>query len=221
MIPRVDGFQNDFCLPMLLCYFEGRMENIAHWVSHYGYAAIFSLLVFGIVGLPVPDESLMTFAGYLVYSKHLALGPTFVSACLGSMCGITISYIIGRSIGIFVLRRYGWFFHITQKGIDKAHSWFDRFGTWTLLVGYFIPGVRHFTAIVAGTSGLRPRLFAVFAYSGAVLWSGTFIGLGFFFGEQWSRVLAEVQHHVSIVALIALMLISICAAWRFQKRDRR
>jgi membrane protein DedA with SNARE-associated domain len=197
------------------------MEIISHWVAQYGYIAIFSLLVFGIVGLPVPDESLLTFAGYLVYKQHLALVPTFASACLGSMCGITVSYIIGRSAGTFVLHRYGKFFHVTQKGIDKAHSWFDRFGTWTLLAGYFVPGVRHFTAIVAGTSGLRPRLFAAFAFSGAVIWAATFIGLGFFFGEQWSRALAHVQHHTAIVAVIALVLVSVYTAWKLQKRDRK
>jgi membrane protein DedA with SNARE-associated domain len=197
------------------------MEIVSHWVAQYGYIAIFSLLVSGIVGLPVPDESLMTFVGYLIYKKHLALAPAFASASLGSMCGITVSYLIGRSAGTFVLHRYGRFFHITPKGIERAHSWFDRFGTWTLLVGYFIPGVRHLTAIVAGTSGLRPRLFATFAFSGAVIWVATFIGLGFFFGEQWSRVLGQVHHHTSIVALVALVLISIYVAWRLQKRERR
>lgn len=197
------------------------MEIIANWVSHYGYAAIFSLLVFGIVGLPVPDESLMTFAGYLVYKKHLTLIPTYASASLGSMCGITISYILGRSAGIYVLHRYGWLFHVTPKRIERVHSWFDRFGTWTLLIGYFIPGVRHFTAVVAGTTNLHPRLFAIFAYAGALIWAGTFIGLGFFFGEQWSRVLVHFQHNIAIFGLIALLLIAVYAVWRFQKRDSR
>jgi membrane protein DedA with SNARE-associated domain len=195
------------------------MEIIAHWVSPYGYVAIFSLLFFGIVGLPVPDESLLTFAGYLVYKKNLVLIPTFASASLGSMCGITISYIIGRSVGIYVLHRHGWLFHITPKRIERVHSWFDRFGTWTLLIGYFIPGVRHFTAVVAGTSTLSPRRFAIFAYSGALIWAATFIGLGFFFGEQWSQMLEPVQRHASIFALIALLLISLYLVWRFQKRN--
>jgi membrane protein DedA with SNARE-associated domain len=197
------------------------MEIITHWVSHYGYAAIFSLLVFGIVGLPVPDESLLTFAGYLVYKKSLGLIPTFATASLGSMCGITISYLIGRTVGIYVLHRYGWIFHVTPKRIERVHSWFDRFGTWTLLIGYFIPGVRHFTAVVAGTSTLRPALFAIFAYSGALIWAATFIGLGFFFGEQWSQVVEPIQRHLGIFALIALLLILVYLTWRFRGRNSK
>jgi len=197
------------------------MEMILQWVAHYGYAAIFSLLVLGIVGLPVPDEWLLTFVGYLVYKKNLHFFPAFGSACLGSMCGITISYILGRSLGIFLLHRYGWIFHITPEGMDRVHSWFDRFGTWTLLVGYFVPGVRHVTAVVAGTSGLRPMLFSIFAYTGAVIWSMTFIGVGYFFGDQWSQVLEQVNRHIKKVTwtiVICIVLYLIWRFWHFRKR---
>lgn len=194
------------------------MEMIAHWISQYGYMAIFSLLVLGIVGLPVPDETLLTFAGYLVYKNNLALVPTYLAACFGSMCGITISYILGRSLGLYVLHHYGRFFRITPDTIDRVHAWFDRFGTWTLLLGYFVPGVRHFTAVVAGSSTLPLAHFAAFAYSGALIWTATFIGLGFYFGDEWSQVLMQVERHLVIMAWAALALIAAYLIWHFRKR---
>jgi membrane protein DedA with SNARE-associated domain len=195
------------------------MEIIANWVAHYGYAAIFSLLVLGIVGLPVPDESLMTFVGYLVYKGQLQAVPAFASAVLGSMCGITVSYGLGRSVGLFILHHYGSFFHISTKEIEKVHDWFDRFGTWTLLIGYFIPGVRHLTAVVAGTSKLRLSLFFIFAYSGAIIWAATFIGIGYLFGDQWSQVLEHVHRHFVIAAWIALVLCAFYLVWFFRKKS--
>lgn len=197
------------------------MEMILQWVTHYGYAAIFSLLVLGIVGLPVPDEWLLTFAGYLVYSKKLSFFPALGSACLGSMCGITVSYIIGRSLGLFLLHRYGWIFHITPERMNRVHSWFDRYGTWTLLVGYYIPGVRHVTAIVAGTSELSLLHFSVFAYAGAVIWSATFIGLGYFFGDQYAQVLEQVNRHTKIVSWALGLLIVIYLIWHFRHYRKR
>jgi membrane protein DedA with SNARE-associated domain len=194
------------------------METISLWVARYGYAGIFSLLVLGIIGLPVPDEWLLTFAGYLVFKDHLRLFPTLAAAALGSMCGITVSYGLGRSVGLFVIRRYGRFFHITSEELDEVHAWFDRFGTWALLIGYFIPGVRHLTAVIAGTSRLRLLLFSLFAYPGALVWSATFIGLGYYFGEQWSQVLAEVQRHLVILTWVALGLIVIYLVWHHQRR---
>jgi membrane protein DedA with SNARE-associated domain len=199
------------------------MEMISQWVAHYGYAAIFSLLLLGIVGLPVPDEWLLTFAGYLVYKHQLSLLPAYVSASLGSMCGITVSYGLGRSLGFFILHHYGRFFHVTPEQMDKVHDWFSRFGTWTLLIGYFVPGVRHLTAVVAGTSKLRPLSFALFAYSGALLWSATFISIGLFFGDHWSQVLDEVHEHLKVFILIALALLAVYLIWHYRlfKKGRK
>ena len=44
-------------------------ETAFHWISQHGYVGIFSLLVFGIIGLPVPDEWLLTFSGYLIEAR--------------------------------------------------------------------------------------------------------------------------------------------------------
>ena len=48
-------------------------QQVLAWITQYGYLAIFFLLVFGIIGLPIPDETMLTFSGYLVYMGHLSL----------------------------------------------------------------------------------------------------------------------------------------------------
>lgn len=42
------------------------MEMVLYWFAHHEYLGIFSLLTLGIVGIPVPNETLLVFAGYLV-----------------------------------------------------------------------------------------------------------------------------------------------------------
>jgi membrane protein DedA with SNARE-associated domain len=185
------------------------METLSLWITHYGYFAIFFLLLLGIVGLPVPDEWLLTFTGYLVFKNQLILPYAFAAAAFGSMCGVTVSYGLGRSAGLFIIHHYEKLFRITQKDLDRVHAWFERFGKWTLLVGYFIPGVRHLTAVVAGTSKMEYPHFALFAYSGALIWSTVFIGVGYRFGEEWSHVLARVEKHSTLCAWIVLGIVVI------------
>src|ERR1051325_10589484 len=170
------------------------MREIAiQWITQHGYAGIFSLLVFGIVGLPVPDEWLLTFSGYLVFRRTLMFLPTFAAAFLGSSCGITLSYILGRIFDTYVLLKYGSLVHITPELLQRVHSWFERRGRWTLLVGYFIPGVRHLTGYIAGASELTFANFALFAYTGAFCWAAAFITLGYVLGEEWDRVLTSID----------------------------
>src|ERR1700676_5134716 len=121
-------------------------HGILAWIAQYGYFAVFALLMLGIVGLPVPDETLLTFSGYLAYKGSFSLPLAFLFAWAGSTCGITISFYLGRTVGMGLIHRYGKYIHITEEHIQKAHAWFDRVGHWGLTFGYFIPGVRHVSA---------------------------------------------------------------------------
>jgi membrane protein DedA with SNARE-associated domain len=200
------------------------LEVVLTWVSTYGYAAIFCLLVFGIVGLPVPDEWLLVFSGYLAFSGRLSLSGVLASAFLGSSCGITCSYLLGRKAGLPLLHsRFGRIAHITDERIHRIHDWFNRIGHWALFIGYFIPGVRHFTALVAGTSCLEYRAFAAYAYSGALVWVCTFVYIGHHFGENWRSVLLLVEANLRSASIIGLAILLCYAvlAYFLRRKNRR
>jgi membrane protein DedA with SNARE-associated domain len=195
------------------------MEHyILQWIEQYGHFAIFFLLMFGIVGLPVPDETLLTFTGYLVYKGHLSPLTAFATAAAGSLTGITLSYFLGREFGLPLIHRYGRYLHIREDHVEKAHAWFRHAGHWGLMFGYFVPGVRHLTAYAAGMSGLEPPQFALFAYSGGCLWVAAFMGLGYFLGERWEAVEANIHHYLVIVTIAAAILGAGYLLWRKWKR---
>jgi len=166
-------------------------HRLLTWLAQYGSGVLFCAQMFGIFGLPIPDELLLTVAGALVRQGQLNVVPTIAAAICGCICGITLSYVLGRTVGLATLRRV---VHVSDAAFDRAHHWFERFGGLLLMFGYFIPGVRHCTAIAAGSAPLEYRTFAAFAYTGAVLWCLVFILLGYYAGSQWRMVLHTVQH---------------------------
>lgn len=178
-------------------------QHVFAWIAQYGYLAIFSLMVLGIVGLPVPDETLLTFAGYLVYRGHLSLAPAYVTALAGSLCGITLSYTLGRIFGLPLIHRFGRYIRVSEEDVNRAHAWFRRVGHWGLTFGYFVPGVRHLTAYAAGMSALEPGQFALFAYPGGAMWVATFVSLGMVLGERWQAVEASIHRYLLWAALAA------------------
>lgn len=158
-------------------------ETLLKWLDAYGSIALFVLLALGIVALPIPDETLIVLSGILIHNGHLNATPTIIAAFAGGICGISISYFLGRSCGHFLIHKYGSWFGLTESKLNTAHEWFEHYGKWTLLIGYFIPGVRHFTGLVAGLVELEYKHFAIFAYTGAVIWASVFLTIGYFFGN--------------------------------------
>lgn len=192
------------------------------WLTQYGSFALFVLLALGIFALPIPDETLMVFCGALISHGKLDLIPTFIAAFLGSCLGITISYIVGRTAGLFIIKKYGRWLHITEQRMQRVHNWFERVGRWALLIGYFIPGVRHLTGYAAGISVLEYDKFALFSYSGALIWVCTFLSLGYFLGNRWDSIslLLEDQWYKIMFIVIGLLILAGLYIWlRRRMRD--
>jgi len=177
-------------------------QQLLTWIHHYGAAALFGLLALGVVGLPVPNETLLTLAGALVRKGELSLIPTLVAACAGNVSGVTMSYLVGRFASKAFLHAH------FAKGMEQLEKWFERIGKWALAFGYFIPGVRHFTAIGAGSSDFPFALFARYAYSGAILWTVLFLALGYFIGAHLPTSLEQIHSKTLLGCLLAALCVA-------------
>ena len=99
----------------------------------------------------------------------MQLLPILAAAFLGSACGITLSYGLGRTVGIYLLAKCGHAVRITRDKVSHVHSWYDRVGKWGLLFGFYLPGVRHLIGFGAGIEKLPVSVFALFAFTGAFI----------------------------------------------------
>ena len=183
-------------------------QQLLAWISNYGAVALFALLALGVVGLPVPNETLLTFAGALVRKGELSLIPTIVLACAGNISGVTVSYLVGRFASKTFLHQH------FSKGMSQLEKWFERIGKWALVFGYFIPGVRHFTAIGAGSSEFPVGLFTRYAYSGAILWTVLFLGLGYFLGAHLPGSLEDIHYKTLLLCISAALCIGVYEVYR-------
>ena len=194
------------------------MHQIEQLFHEYGYFVLFFGLLLEFIALPFPGETTMAFAGYLSYMGKLNWMILIIVAFFGTTIGMTITYFIGHAVGMPFVRKYGkWFFLNTGK-IEKTEKWFGKYGNGLIFIGYFIPGVRHFTGYFAGIIRLPFRKFAIYAYTGALFWVIVFIWLGKFFGPQWNRIFKLVEHNALYVAIgvIAILVIFVLIKYRKQ-----
>jgi membrane protein DedA with SNARE-associated domain len=197
---------------------------LTSWLIKYGSFVLFVMLSLGIIALPIPEETLMVVAGILMHKGKLNIPLTIFFAYAGAICGISMSYLIGRTAGNFLLQRYGGWVGITPEKLEKAHNWFERLGKWLLVVGYFIPGIRHLTGFCAGTTYMKFSHFAIYAYCGAILWVSTFLITGYFLGT-YCLSLYERLESIDIIliglGLAALAIGGFIIYWRMRKSKKK
>lgn len=187
-------------------------HHVLDLLARDGIWLLFAAQTLGIVGLPVPDELILMLAGGLVRKSALGGAATVAAAVAGSIAGTTVSYALGRT-GARVLHRVP----AIEGATGRAQLWFKRWGKWLLAFGYFVPGVRHVTAIAAGSSALDFRLFCAYAYPGAAVWSTAFLALGYYAGAggEWENAVLLLRTHVASVAAV---LVALSLAYAFGKR---
>ena len=120
------------------------VHPIIYWVAAHGYGVIFALFALGIVGLPVPDEWLLAYLGNLIYKGRLLPAPAFAAAFLGSITGMTVNYLLGRTFGLYLVRNFGRFARLTPEKMSTVHAWYEHSGRWALMMGYFLRGCGMF-----------------------------------------------------------------------------
>ena len=193
------------------------MHAVDQFIANYGYFAIFGLLTLGIVGPLIPDDSILVLTGIAVHRGQLSFWPAIAVAYAGSLCGITLSYTLGRTGAIYALERYGPVKYWVDRHLPQVQHWFERYGKWSLFFGYFIAGVRHFTALGAGMSKVRMRTLALYGYPGGFAWVVSFISIGYFLGAEWEQIQRRFDRAALIVAG-AVIVILLVGWWVRKKR---
>ena len=195
------------------------MGYITDYINQFGYIVLFVALMLELIAVPLPGEVLMCYSGFLVFQGHLNWTLSILFAGIGACAGMTISYWVGSKLGTPFFEKYGRKFHMGKERIEKTSHWYGKYGNKLLFIAYFIPGVRHITGYFSGITWLPFRTYALFAYSGAFLWTAVFVTLGKILGPQWDQFHTLIQKYLIIgvvVAACALAMIYIYKKYKVQ-----
>ncbi len=195
------------------------LNDVLQWISQYGYFGIFVLMLLGI--LPLPDVTILIFSGYLTTLGGLRFDLMLLSAAAGAIAGVTLNYALGRYLGYELLRRHGRWVGCDDEKLRKLHEWYDKYGGWTLVFGYYVPAIRQLAALVAGTSRMFFPRFMLWAYPAVVIWAVIFVTLGRQMGEHWREAVATANRHASLLTIALLVAVGLYVLYRIWRRRSR
>ncbi len=194
------------------------MVDPGELVRHWGYGAIFLVVVLGNVGLPVPEETILALAGYLVWRGQLRLPLVLAVGIFSAAAGDNLGYWVGRRYGAEAVERYGRRIWLTEERLRSVRRFVTRHGALGVFAARFIPGLRFAAGPLAGATGLPAVPFVVANVLGAGCYVPLAVGAGYAVGyglgdyvERVRRLLGEIEHAVLIAVVVGTLGI---LAWR-------
>jgi len=193
----------------------------------YAYGAIFVAVLLDTIGLPVPGEVFLLAAGFLVSVGRIELIPAILLAALGAVLGDSVTYWLGRRVGVAGERRLVGLYCTwtactlgSARCVERAEGLLGRFRGWVVLVAKFVAGARVFVPPVAGASTLPFGRFLLFDAAGSLLWSALVVGIGALLGRQWEAVARGLEHAYGLLGLALVGLLAGYFVWKLARRRR-
>ena len=180
--------------------------DLLGFIKAVGYVGIF-VTVFAESGLFfgffLPGDSLLFTAGLLASQGFLNIALLLFVTLVAAILGDNVGYAFGHHIGPRIFTKEdSLFFH--KKYVKKAEAFFEKYGSKTLILARFMPGVRTFVPIVAGVGNMRYKTFLLYNIIGGVLWTFVVTLLGYFLG----KVIPNVDRYL-LPIVVGIIIVSI------------
>lgn len=202
------------------------LGDIGAWVQDvigsWGVLGLVFLLFLENLFPPIPSELILPLAGFLIGRGELGWVQALVGSMAGSLLGAYVLYGLGRWGGRPLVLRFGRVLRVTERELDRAERWFDRFGSAVVLFARMLPGARSVVSIPAGTLQMPLGRFTVLTVAGSALWNTLLIGAGYMLGENWSKVEGAVGSISNVlVAIVLIVIAGLVIRWLYSKRRKR
>jgi len=205
-------------------------DSITSAVGNHGVYAVFALMALDAV-FPAASELVMLYAGAVaagafashgvhLFGHHFGAGAgafivMAVAGTLGYLVGGLVGWGIGRYGGRPLLEGHGRWFHLSPARLDRAESWFERWGNLGVLIGRLTPVVRSFVSIPAGVFEMRLVPYTVYTAIGSAIWAFALAGAGYGFGSNYHRFDHDFRYlEYAVVAGVVLLAAYLVYRWR-------
>jgi membrane protein DedA with SNARE-associated domain len=165
-------------------------------------------MMLGIIGLPLPLEFLLIFAGSIAAATKLNIVWLIVIAWFGAMAGMNVNYGLGKTIGISSISKITKYIHLNEDKLNQLAVRFQKSGSILIVIGYFVTGLRHASPFLAGASGMSYKKFAFYAIAGGLLWISGFTFFGQKIGHHWHSMIKWLHHPLIILAIGGILLLA-------------
>ena len=178
-------------------------------IQTYGLWVLFTIVMFECMGIPMPGETALVTAALYAGSTHqISIASVVLVAATAAIIGYNLGYLIGRSIGVRLIARYGKYVRLNELRLKVGQYLFSLHGGKIVFFGRFIAILRTYAALLAGANRMSWHHFFIMNALGGFCWALLFGAGAYLFGEQ-IELMAGAVALLFLVAAIGLTVAGI------------
>ncbi len=199
------------------------IENILGSISHLDpvwiYVTLFFFAFIENVFPPSPSDLVVVVGGSLIATDAIHFIPTLILTSIGSVAGFMTLYFVGTQLDRKVIRA-GKIKFISVEALEKAETWFMKYGYMIILANRFMPGTRSVISFFAGLSELDAKKTAILSAVSAFIWNSLIIYLGFLFGNNIKKVDYYLSTYSNIVIAVTIVVVAFFVIRYFYQKKK-
>jgi undecaprenyl-diphosphatase len=170
------------------------------------------------LGVPLPGETAVIFAGLAANQGRLSIVAVIVVAASGAIIGDNIGFVIGRRGGRALLERPGRFAEERRRVLEIGDPFFERHGPKAVFLGRWITGLRVWTSWLAGASDMRWPTFMLWNALGGTAWAASVALAAYYGGTGVEQVFSKIGLYGGIAAGVLVVLAVVYVRRRLKQR---
>ena len=215
------------------------MDNILEYLQHFldpdwimqngGLYLVLLILFFetGVIfGFFLPGDPLLFISGMLIASTNeahypfssqffnlpfwmlLFIGSTILGNFFGSWFGYKFKHVVHRTNDTWFLKK---------RHIQAAHDFYEKRGGFAIAIARFLPIVRTFAPIIAGSVEMNFKKFTYYNIVGAIVWVVSITSLGYILGDN-----AWVKNNLEFIMIGLVILVTAPVIFKlfFKKKSK-
>lgn len=196
-----------------------KLNEIALFVSHYGYLAIFVLVFLQEIGVPNPvtNELVLMFGGYLSYFHSLSLIKVIITVIVADVTGTCILFFSFYFFGNWLFSHKPKWLPLKSGAIDRLKGHVHRHGYSGIFLGRLTPFLRGYVSIAAGILHIEPRKFVTIVSLSALTWSGGLVTLGWIIAPYWNIAIENLGIVLNVILILLIIAAITIVGWYFIK----
>jgi len=173
-------------------------------IALFGFVFAESGLFFGFF---LPGDSLLFTAGIFASKGFFDIWFILAGVIVCAFVGDQVGYWTGNKFGPGFFCKQGSFFR-NPKYIEKAKAFYEKHGKKAIVLARFVPVVRTFAPILAGTAKMDYATFTLYNAIGGMVWSCLFLGAGYALGNvlpSSGEALTIIVFAIIVVSLLPVL----------------